>query len=85
MGDWSLRPDPDQPGQLKWAYDENAPSPGRNPPVTRLLPVVRSEAAPEVPRVGDVGDWIDPNAPDPTGDEVTDRADPNYVDPWFGA
>lgn len=37
-----------------------------------------------VPRVGDVGDWIDPNAPDPTPDEITDRDHPDYVDPWFG-
>ena len=31
---------------------------------------------------GDVGDWIDPNAPDPTPPEVDDPTDPNYVEPW---
>jgi hypothetical protein len=31
-----------------------------------------------------VGDWIDPNAPDPTPDEVVDENDPNFVHPWFG-
>jgi hypothetical protein len=82
MGDWALRPDPDQPGQFKWMYDKDAPSPGQNPAVTTMLPVVGPS---EPARGGDVGDWIDPNAPDPTEDEVTDRDDPNYVDPWFGA
>lgn len=59
----------------KWVYDANAPSPGPQPP-TSILPTV----AP----TGDVGDWIDPNAPDPTPDEVTDETDPNFVHPWFG-
>jgi hypothetical protein len=76
-GDWYL----DRDG--KWTHDPNAPSPGRNPAVTSMLPAVQPTPA-EPPRVGDVGDWIDPNAPDPTPDEVTDRSDPNYVDPWFG-
>jgi len=44
----------------------------------------RSDAAPEVPRAGDIGDWIDPNAADPTPDEVADPSDPNHVHPWFG-
>jgi hypothetical protein len=71
MGDWRL----DRDG--KWAYFPDDPPPGPQP-ATTMLPMV----APT--RLGDVGDWIDPNAPDPTGDEVTDRADPSYVDPWFG-
>ena len=39
---------------------------------------------PQVPRAGDIGDWIDPNAPDPTPEEIVDRNHPDYVDPWFG-
>jgi hypothetical protein len=62
---------------MKWHYDEAAPTPGANPPVTRMLPTV-----PPPIRPGDVGDWIDPNAPDPTPDEVDDPDDPNYVEPW---
>lgn len=72
-GDWYL----DRDGN--WTYDRNAPSPGRNPAVTEMLPMV-----PPLVEHGDVGDWIDPNAADPTPDEVTDRSDLNYVDPWFG-
>jgi hypothetical protein len=60
-----------------WSYDANAPSPGPQP-ATTMLPLV----APT--RLGDVGDWIDPNAPDPTADEVVDPNDPSYVHPWFG-
>jgi hypothetical protein len=33
-------------------------------------------------RVGDVGDWVDPKAPDPTPGEVTDPDHPDYVEPW---
>jgi hypothetical protein len=84
MGNWNLMPDPDRPGELKWAYDANAASPTAEirPHTQAVLDTIHGDAAP--PRPGDVGDWIDPNAPDPTPDEVTDRADPNYVDPWFG-
>jgi hypothetical protein len=80
VGDWSLRPDPDRPGEFKWMYDKDAPSPGRNPAATTMLPIITSESA----RAGDVGDWVDPNAPDLTGDEVVDPTDPNYVEPWRG-
>jgi hypothetical protein len=36
------------------------------------------------PRLGipDTGDLIDPHAPDPDPDEVTDPGDPSYVEPW---
>jgi hypothetical protein len=79
VGDWFLGNDG------RWTYDRNAPSPGESPPVTSMLPTVTPTPYPrDVPRVGDVGDWIDPNAPDPTSDEVTDRGNPDYVDPWFG-
>jgi hypothetical protein len=61
--------------QGRWAYDANGTEPRTH------LPVEPVEAR---PRPGDIGDWIDPNAPDPTPDEVRDRNDPNYVDPWLG-
>ncbi|MGH3863588.1 hypothetical protein [Actinokineospora sp.] len=32
--------------------------------------------------VGDVGDHIDPTAPDPKPDEITDPAHPDHVDPY---
>lgn len=89
MGDWRWGPDPDQPGQMKWLYDQDAPTPSVE--VTQIRPHTREVLdaihgdAPEAKRAGDIGDWIDPNAPDPTPDEVVDRSDPNYVDPWFGA
>jgi hypothetical protein len=73
MGDWYVGP------SGRWVYDPNAPTAGTE--ATRIQPVVERE---EPPRLGDTGDWIDPNAPDPTPDEVVDRDDPNYVDPWFG-
>ena len=57
-----------------WAYDANGTEERVHLPIEPV----------EQPRGGDIGDWIDPNAPDPTGDEVTDPSDPNYVDPWFG-
>lgn len=59
-----------------WVYDARAESEPRV-----RLPIEPVDAP---PRPGDVGDWIDPNAPDPTPGEVVDRGDPNYVDPWFG-
>jgi hypothetical protein len=37
------------------------------------------------PAVGDVGDAIDPTAPDPTPDEITDPNHPDYVEPLTGA
>lgn len=64
--------DAEQPSGFRWVR------PGEQPP-TELLPVI-----PPLVEHGDVGDWIDPNAADPTPDEVTDRSDLNYVDPWFG-
>jgi hypothetical protein len=58
--------------------DEEPPSPQSRRKGDERAPV-------DVPRAGDIGDWIDPNAPDPTGDEITDPEDPNYVDPWQGS
>jgi hypothetical protein len=84
VGDWFLQPDPATPGRQVWVYDKNAPSPGRQPAVTMIHPVVYPTPRDE-PVVGDVGDWIDPNAPDPTPDEITHREHPDYVDPWFGS
>jgi hypothetical protein len=46
-----------------------------------MLPMVVPD---EDPPEGDVGDWIDPNAPDPTPDEITDPNHPDYVEPWSG-
>lgn len=71
VGDWYLTPDD------RWVYDPDAPSAAQQP-ATTMLPSV-----PETPH-GDVGDWIDPNAPDPTPDEITDPRHPDYVAPWFG-
>ena len=88
MGDFFLRPDPNRPGELKWFYDEHAPSPSVE--VTQIRPTTKATLdaihgdSEDVPQAGDVGDWIDPNAPDPTPDEVTDENDPNFVHPWFG-
>lgn len=92
MGDWILGHDG------RWSYDEKAPSAAQQP-ATTMLPMV-SPTARELDALhgdddtggnwfdtgtrGDVGDWIDPNAPDPTPDEITDRDHPDYVDPWFG-
>lgn len=78
MGDWIPIPDPPY-----WRHDPDAPSPGRNPRVTTMLPTVQP-LAPD-PRPGDIGDYIDPNAPDPTPDEVSDPQHPDYVNPWFAA
>lgn len=57
--------------------DAGDTNPGRDEPDV-------SRETVDVPRAGDIGDWIDPNAPDPTPPVVTDRSDPNFVDPWFG-
>lgn len=88
MGDWYLTP------SGRWAYDPNAPDPGPNPPATQAVPVVRPQPYPRDVETlhgdeeegeffsGDVGDWIDPNAPDPTGPEVNDPNHPDYVEPW---
>lgn len=71
MGDWRE----DQEG--RWVYDTNAPP--SDPALTRIQnPFTPAEAPPG----GDVGDEIDPFAPDPTGDEVHDPGDQNYVEPW---
>ena len=43
MGDWYLGPDPDRPGQMKWLYDSNAPTP--DPTVTSMLPTVSRETS----------------------------------------
>jgi hypothetical protein len=69
-------PDPLAPSGFRWRrHDEQ--------PATTMLPTVqpRNDSEP----FGDVGDWVDPNAPDPTPDEVTDLEHPDYVHPWFGA
>lgn len=82
-GDWHLN------HEGRWVWDQDAPAPTVE--VTQIRPTTRAaldaihgDVEDDVPRVGDVGDWIDPNAPDPTPDEVTDRDDPNYVEPWRG-
>lgn len=36
MGDWY--PDPDRPG--RWRYDPDAPTPGADPAVTMIQPIV---------------------------------------------
>ncbi|GAA5104846.1 hypothetical protein [Haloechinothrix salitolerans] len=33
------------------------------------------------PVIPDTGDVVDPTAPDPTPDEITDPAHPDYVEP----
>ena len=94
MGDWY------QDHNGEWQYDAEAPTPSVEAteirPYTReVLDALHGDAGattppdvsretPQVPRAGDIGDWIDPNAPDPTPEPVTDPHDPNYVDPWFG-
>jgi hypothetical protein len=45
------------------------------------LTVTRTDPTP----AGDVGDAIDPTAPDPTPDEITDPNHPDYVEPLAGA
>lgn len=87
-------PDPLAPSGFRWQrYDEQppthmmptvAPSPQpREPGRTVRYGDHEDHQLLNVPG-GDVGDWIDPNAPDPTPAEVTDPGDPNYVPPWFG-
>jgi hypothetical protein len=78
LGDWYI----DRNGE--WQYDEDAPAPSPEP--TQMQPIVSRETRSEVeiPRAGDIGDWIDPNAPDPSPPEVTDPQDPSFVHPWFG-
>jgi hypothetical protein len=78
MGDWYLGND------NRWHYDKNAPSPGQQPAVTMMHPVVHPTPPAEPVFAGDVGDWVDPNAPDPTPDEIADPEHSDYVDPWFG-
>lgn len=63
----------------RWIEDPLAPGGHRWARHSERVPAV-----PEPPPTGDVGDWIDPNAPDPTPDEVVDENDPNFVHPWFG-
>jgi hypothetical protein len=80
MGDWYLS------REGRWVYDEAAPDSGQQP-ATTMLPLFTPSPRPrdEQPApTGDVADWIDPNAPDPTPDEITDRAHPDYVEPWSG-
>jgi hypothetical protein len=85
LGDWYQ----DRDGN--WQYDEGAPTPSTEatqirPRTRAVLDAIHGDAPtpPDVPRAGDIGDWIDPNAPDPTPPEVTDPQDPSYVHPWFG-
>lgn len=87
IGDWYLGPGD------RWVYDPDAPDPAPEP--TSLNPIVRPPREAELGALhgddleddldepfGDVGDWIDPNAPDPTPPEVVDPHHPDYVDPW---
>ena len=94
MGQWY------ENAEGEWVYDEKAPAASVEVteirPYTRAVldalhgdagaatPPDVSRETPEVPRAGDIGDWIDPNAPDPTPEEIIDRNHPDYVDPWFG-
>ena len=55
-------------------WDPAAPSLGRDPAITQIF---------TPPRPGDVGDYIDPNAPDPTPDEIVDPEHPDHVQPWI--
>lgn len=70
MGRWYE----DEDGQ--WAYDEH----GVEVRESTLRALYGDE--PTGPPPGDVGDWIDPNAPDPTPPEVRDPTHPDYVEPW---
>lgn len=77
-GDWIE--DPLAPSGYRWVrHGDQASTLPPSEPVR--LPIQPVDAP---PRPGDIGDWIDPNAPDPTPDEVTDPRDPNYVQPWAG-
>jgi hypothetical protein len=83
MGDWYLRPDPDT-GQEVWRYDPAAPSAGHDPAVTMIQPIVPREldALHGDEQDGDIGDLIDPNADDPTPEEITHPDHSDYVEPW---
>lgn len=37
------------------------------------------------PVIPDTGDVVDPTAPDPTPEEITDPAHPDYVEPFTAA
>jgi hypothetical protein len=51
-----------------WTYDPDAPSPGRDPAVTRLLPAVPDKNAPvDVPPR--VDDWCEDRDPDELSDD----------------
>lgn len=61
-------------------------------PATSFLPAVTGDSRYDDPRTNpiaflpvdalDTGDLIDPDAADPTPDEITDPEHPDYVDPW---
>jgi hypothetical protein len=77
-GQWV--PDSLAPGGFRWQRHSEQPA-------TTMLPLFTPSPRPrdEQPApTGDVADWIDPNAPDPTPDEITDRGHPDYVEPWSG-
>lgn len=67
----------------KWIPDPLAPSgyrwqrAGEQPPTSMLPAVQPTEDTP-----GDVGDLIDPNADDPTPEEITHPDHSDYVEPW---
>lgn len=77
--------DPDEPSGWRWMPDLTDLS-----AVTGILPViplgkVDFQGAVDwawPPDDYDTGDLIDPNAPDPTPDEITDPDHPDHVDPW---
>lgn len=94
MGDWAWR-------DGHWRHDPDLPTPvtpsDYDPSATRVdIPAVTPAgrldyqgavdwAWPPDQDDCDTGDMIDPNAPDPTPDEITDPGHPDHVDPWTPA
>lgn len=80
MGDFY--PDPKNPG--KWIYDEQAPTPGQNPAVTMMLPVIPVKPSPKPRPYPDPG-VVSPQAP--AGFEHEDgtvyaRAEPGWFETY---
>lgn len=75
-------PDPLSPSGYRWKrHDEPEPTgllPAVNPAVEQpaQLPAVEQDEP------GDVGDLVDPNAADPTPEEITHPDHSDYVEPW---
>ncbi len=63
--------DPNEPSGFRWLSDLSVIDD------TAALPAVVRDA-------GDVGDVMDPTAPDPTPDEITHPDHPDFVHPWGG-